>query len=117
MLSPCLEDAFLVLNHKEAFAYLYDHMELGSIYKVHDLLTNDHEMAALKDTPHFLPKAHRGEVREYGDIDIHLSTYLPPFRAGTGYLNQMLEKLLETSESIRNPIQAAFYLLSRLAYL
>ena len=29
-----LRDAFLVLNHKEAFEYLYDHMELDSIYKV-----------------------------------------------------------------------------------
>lgn len=112
-----LEDAFLVLNHKEAFEYLHDHMELGSIYKVHDLLTSDHDMPALQDTPHFLSKAHRGVVREYNEIDIHLSTYLPPFRPGTGYLKRMLEKILETAESNQNPIQAAFYLLSRIAYL
>lgn len=112
-----IEDAFLVLNHKEAFEYLHDHMELSSIYKVHDLLTSDHEISALEDTPHFLSKVHRGVVREYGDIDIRLSTYLPPFRPGTGYLKRMLEKILETAESIANPIQAAFYLLSRLAYL
>jgi len=112
-----VEDAFLVLNHKEAFEYLHSHMELSSIYKVHDLLTNNHEMAALEDTPHFLPKSHRGVVREYSDIDIHLSAYLPPFRPGTGYLGRMLETILETAESLANPIQAAFYLLSRLAYL
>ncbi len=112
-----LEDAFLVLNHKEAFEYLHDHMELRSIYKVHDLLTNDHDIPALQDTPHFLSKVHRGVVREYSEIDIHLSTYLPSFRPGTGYLKTMLEKILVTAESIANPIQAAFYLLSRIAYL
>lgn len=112
-----IKDAFLVLNHKDAFEYLHDHMELGSIYRVHDLLTSDHGIAALEDTPHFLSEADRGVVREYSDVDIHLSTYLPPFSPGTGYLKQMLEKVLETAESIENPIQAAFYLLSRLAYL
>lgn len=112
-----IEDAFLVLNHKEAFAYLHDHMALSSIYKVHDLLTSDHEMPALQETPHFLAKPHRGVVREYTEVDISLSAYLPPFRPGTGYLKQMLKKILETAEHIANPIQAAFYLLSRLAYL
>ena len=112
-----LGDAFLVLNHKEAFEYLHDHMALSSVFKVHDLLTSDHEMAELADTPHFLSKVHRGVVRDDGDIDIRLSTYLPPFRPGTGYLKQMLEKVLETAEGIANPIQAAFYLLSRVAYL
>ena len=112
-----IEDAFLVLNHKEAFEYLHGHMELNSIYKVHDLLTSDHEMPALADTPHFLAKAHRGAVREYSEVDIRLSTYLPPFRPGTGYLQQMLDKIIETAEGIANPIQASFYLLSRLAYL
>lgn len=112
-----LEDAFLVLNHKEAFEYLHDHLDLASIYTVHDLLTNDHDIAALQDTAHFLPKTRRGTVREYTEVDIRLSTYLPPFRPGTGYLQQMLTQVLETAAQIRNPIQSAFYLLSRLPYL
>lgn len=112
-----LQDAFLVLNHKGAFEYLYDHMGLGSIYKVHDLLTSDHHIPDLEDAPHFLPKVDRGVVREHSDVDIRLSTYLPPFRPGTGYLQQMLDKILATADTITNPIQAAFYLLSRIAYL
>lgn len=112
-----IEDAFLVLNHKEAFEYLHDHMDLNSIYKVHDLLTNDHDMPVLQDTQHFLSKAYRGVVREYNEVDIRLSAYMPPYRPGTGYLKTMLEKLLETANGIANPIQAAFYLLSRIAYL
>lgn len=112
-----LQDAFLVLNHKDAFEYLYDHMVLKSIYQVHDLLTSDHGVPDLTDAPHFLPKADRGVVREHSDVDIRLSTYLPPFRPGTGYLQRMLDKILETAEAISNPIQASFYLLSRIAYL
>lgn len=112
-----LEDAFLVLNHKEAFEYLHDHMALGSIYKVHDLLTSDHEMPALESAPHFLPKASRGVVRDHNDVNVRFSTYLPPYRPGTGYLKQKLDEVLETAENIKNPIQAAFYLLSRIAYL
>lgn len=112
-----LQDAFLVLNHKEAFEYLYDHMALDAIYRVHDLLTHDHGLPALKEAPHFLPEADRGVVREHSDVDIRLSTYLPPFRPGTGYLQRMLDKVIHTAEAIQHPIQAAFYLLSRIAYL
>ena len=112
-----LEDAFLVLNHKEAFEYLYDHMSLDAIYKVHDFLTNDHDLSELDGSRHFLTKEFRGAVREYVDIDIMLSAYLPPFRPGTGYLCKMVEHILETGENIRNPVQAAFYLMTRIAYL
>lgn len=112
-----IEDAFLVLNHKEAFEYLHDHMELDSIHKVHDLLTSDHEMPALENAQHFLSKARRGVVRDHSDVNVRLSTYLPPYRPGTGYLKQKLEEVLRTAEGIENPIQAAFYLLSRIAYL
>lgn len=112
-----LADAFLVLNHKEAFEYLHDHMQLDSIFPVHDLLTNDHDLPALKESIHFLPKERRGMAREYADVDIRFSTYLPPFRPGTGYIKRMLEKILATASAIENPVQAAFYLLTRIAYL
>ncbi len=112
-----LEDAVLVLNHKDAFEYLYDHMELDSIYTVHGLLTNDHDFPELKDSAHFLSHEYRGVAREYSEVDIRFSTYLPPFRPGTGYIKTMLERVLATAADITNPIQAAFYLLTRIAYL
>ncbi len=87
-----LEDAFLVLNHKAAFEYLYDHMRLDSIYEIHDLLTSDHELPELRGSRHFLEREFRGVVREYSDIDIALSSYLPPYRPGTGYLEKMVER-------------------------
>jgi hypothetical protein len=112
-----LADAYLVLNHKEAFDYLYGHMSLDSIFEVHARLTSDHERAELKNTPHFLEKEFRGVVREYADIDIAQSTYQPPFRPGTGFLEKALHQVLATSLEISNPIQAAFYLMTRIAYL
>jgi len=112
-----LEDAFLVLNHKEAFEFLYDNPKLDSIYKVHDLLTSDHELPGLADSRHFLSKQDRGIPREDADVDIALSTYLPPFRPGTKYVGKMLDRTLERAATIANPVQAAFYLLTRLPYL
>lgn len=112
-----LEDAFLVLNHKEAFEYLHDNMRLDSIYRVHDLLTSDHDLPELAASRHFLPANQRGVVREYAEVDIALSAYLPPFRPGTGYIAKTLARVLETADSIQNPVQAAFYLLTRIPYL
>lgn len=112
-----LADAFLVLNHKEAFEYLYENPRLDAIFKIHDLLTNDHGLPQLAESPHFLSQPYRGVLREYKDVDIALSTYLPPFRPGTGYLGRMLDRILEQAEQTVNPVAAAFYLLTRLPYL
>lgn len=112
-----LEDAFLVLNHKEALEHLYDHMSLDAIYRVHDLLTSDHGLPELASSRHFLPKELRGVVREYGDVDVALSSYLPPFRPGAGYVGRMLERILTTASAIDHPVEAAFYLMTRLPYL
>jgi Fic family protein len=111
------EDAFLVLNHKQAFEYLYDNPRLDTIFQIHDLLTSDHELPALADSRHFLTRPNRGVAREYNDVNIALSAYLPPFRPGTGYIGKMLERIMSNVQRIDNPIQAAFYLLTRLPYL
>lgn len=97
-----LKDAFLVLNHKEAFEYLHDHMQLDSIFRVHDLLTSDHDLPDLKESIHFLPKEQRGVTREYTDVDIRFSSYLPPFRPGTGYLQPFYDGNKRTSRAMCN---------------
>lgn len=112
-----LEDAYLVLNHKEAFEYLYENQKLDAIFAVHSLLTNDHELPELAGSRHFLPKHDRGMPREYGDVNVTGSSYSPPFRPGTGYISKTLESVLERSANIANPVQSAFYLLTRLPYL
>jgi len=111
------EDAILVLNHKQAFEFLYNNMSYDSVYKVHDLLTNDHQLEELKNSRYFLTQEYRGKVRKHNDIDIALSSYLPPFRPGTDYLQEMLEHIFHIAQSIESPVQASFYLLTRIAYL
>ena len=112
-----LADAYLILNHKKAFEFLYDNPHLNAIHKVHALLTDDHGLPELADAQHFLPKAYRGIPREYEDVNIKFSAYLPPFRPGTGYLGKTLDIVLDKAKGIENPIQAAFYLLTRIPYL
>lgn len=112
-----LSDAYLILNHKNAFEYLYDNLSLESIYGVHARLTDDHGIPALKNAAHFLDQEFQGVAREYNDVIIGQSAYAPPFRPGTGYVPKMLERILETSAAIDDPIQSAFYLLTRLPYL
>lgn len=112
-----LKDAFLVLNHKEAFEYLHDHLSFSSIFKVHDLLTNDHDFEELKEAEHFLPPIYRGIAREYEDVSIFNSSYMPPFRPGTGYIGKSLQKVLDLAQTIEDPLTASFYLMTRLPYL
>lgn len=111
-----LEDAYLVLNHKEAFEYLYENQRLDSIFAIHALLTNDHKIPGLLKSRHFLPEHDRGIVREYSDVNIAGSTYLPPFRPGTKYIQKTLELILDRAANL-DPVQASFYLLTRLPYL
>jgi len=112
-----LADAFLVLNHRNAFEYLYNNNSLDSIFKVHELLTDDHGLPELKEHPHFLGKKEQGVPREYNDVSIATTTYSPPFRPGNGYIAKMLAQVLDTSAKIVDPLQSAFYLLTRLPYL
>lgn len=112
-----ISDAFLVLNHKNAFEYLYDHLALDSIFEVHKRLTDDHGLPELQSSPHFLGNEQQGVPREYDEVRINTTSYSPPFRPGTGYIKKMLDYVLETSTSIESPIESAFYLFTRLPYL
>lgn len=112
-----ISDAFLVLNHKNAFEYLYDHLSLGSILEVHKRLTDDHGLPELQSSPHFLGNEQQGVPREYDEVRINTTSYSPPFHPSTGYIKKVLDFILETSESIKNPIESAFYLFTRLPYL
>lgn len=114
-----LPDAFLVLNHKNAFEFLYDnrHLNIETIVEVHKRLVSNHNIDELRSAPHFLEEDRCGLVREYEEVNIAQSTYLPPVRPGTKYILRMLEKIVRTSGEINDPVQSAFYILTRLPYL
>ncbi len=112
-----LAHAALVLNHKSALDALYSERTLDAIFKIHSLLTDNHGLPELQDSEHFLPEGDRGRPREYKDVNIHRSAYSPPFRPGTGYIASALATILRRAETIADPIQASFYLLTRIPYL
>ncbi|HEY4079354.1 MAG TPA: Fic family protein [Burkholderiaceae bacterium] len=113
-----VEDAVLALNHKRAGEYLWQHRELSveNICEMQALLTDDHAMPEVLASDHFLPVEKRGKPRVFEDVNLQNSAYLPPFRPGTSHAEDMLKKIVETAKPLA-PVEAAVYLLTRIAYV
>lgn len=113
-----VEDALLILNHKNAIEYLWTHRELSveALCQLQSLLTDRHGVPEAVDSDHFLPDAQRGLPREYEDVRLGRSAYGPPFRPGTGYIGQALAHIVATAKAL-DPVAAALYLMTRLPYL
>jgi Fic family protein len=111
-------DALLVLNHKRAAEYLWTHRELtmANVCALHALLTDDHQLPEVADSDHFLPENQRGVPREFEDVNLGASAYIPPFRPGTGFVGTALESIISTADGL-HPIEAALYLMTRIPYL
>ena len=111
-------DAVLVLNHKQAAEYLWTHRLLtnDNVCAMHALLTDDHGMEQVEDSDHFLPAHQRGKPREFEEVNLGQSSYLPPFRPGTGFIVKAFEQILVTANTLL-PIDAALYLMTRIPYL
>lgn len=112
------EDAVLALNHRQAAQALWANpaLTLDNVCQWHALLTSDHGLEEVAESVHFLPEHQRGQPREYEDVNLGGSAYLPPFRPGTGYIAKSLRRILEQANAL-HPVQAAVYLMSRLPYL
>lgn len=113
-----VEDAVLALNHQRAGEHLWAHRELNvdNLCRMHALLTDDHGMEALASADHFLPAEKRGVTRVFDDVHLQNSAYLPPFRPGTDHARQMLARITATAPQLP-PVQAALYLMTRMAYV
>ena len=113
-----MEDAVLALNHKRAAEHLWTHRDLSveNICAMHALLTDDHGVTELAASDHFLPKEKRGVPRVYEDVNLANSAYLPPHRPGTNHARDMLARIVDTAKTLE-PVEAAVYLLTRIAYV
>lgn len=116
--SKPMADAVLVLNHKRAAEYLWANRTLTTqnVCAMHALLTDDHALDEVAESDHFLPEHQRGKPREYEDVNLGASAYIPPFRPGTHYISHAFEQIIATANALA-PINAALYLLSRIPYL
>ncbi|OQY69783.1 MAG: hypothetical protein B6D47_08490 [Rhodocyclaceae bacterium UTPRO2] len=113
-----VEDALLILNHKNAIEYLWSHRELTveTVCRLHSLLTDRHGLAEAADSEHFLPDGQRGVPREYEEVRLGRSAYGLPFRPGTDYIGRGLALVVDTAVELE-PVAAALYLMTRLPYL
>ena len=113
-----VEDALLVLNHKQAIEYLWSNrtLDIANICAMHGMLTDRHNMAEVEDSDHFLPSVQRGVPREYEDVNLGRSAYLPPFRPGSGYIKKALIDIVSIANSL-SAVESAFYLMTRIPYL
>ncbi|WP_048439877.1 Fic family protein [Caenimonas sp. SL110] len=111
-------DALLVLNHKTAAEFLWTHREVtrDNICAMHALVTHDHGVAEAAESDHFLPVHQRGKPREYEEVNLGASAYLPPFRPGTGFASAMLDAIVAQARGLR-PVEAALYLMTRIPYV
>ncbi len=111
-------DAVLVLDHKTAVEYMWKHRELtvDNVCALHALVTHDHGLAEVADSDHFLPEHQRGKPREYEEVNLGSSAYLPPFRPGTGFAARTLGDIVERARAL-HPVQAALYLMTRIPYV
>ena len=111
-------DAVLVLNHKRAAEYLWANRTLNTrnVCAMHALLTDDHALEDVSESDHFLPEHQRGKPREFEDVNLATSAYMPPFRPGTQYIAKAFAQIIDTANSL-HPIQAALYLMTRIPYL
>lgn len=117
-LSKPTADAVLVLNHKRAAEYLWVNRTLNTqnVCAMHALLTDDHALEDVSESDHFLPEHQRGKPREFEDVNLATSAYMPPFRPGTQYIAKAFAQIIDTANSL-HPIQAALYLMTRIPYL
>jgi hypothetical protein len=101
-----------------AAEYLWTHRDLTveNVCAMHALVTDDHAMAEVADSQHFLPQHQRGKPREYEDVNLGASAYIPPFRPATGYVANALTQIISTARNL-HPVQAALYLMTRIPYL
>lgn len=117
-LSKPTADAVLVLNHKRAAEYLWAHRELNiqNVCAMHVLLTDDHALEDVLDSDHFLPEHQRGKPREFEEVNLGASAYMPPFRPGTQYIAKAFTQIIGAANNL-HPISAALYLMTRIPYL
>ncbi len=117
-LSKPTADAVLVLNHKRAAEHLWANRALNTqnVCALHALLTDDHALEEVLESDHFLPEHQRGKAREFEEVNLAASAYMPPFRPGTQFIAKAFAQIIDTANSL-HPINAALYLLTRIPYL
>lgn len=114
------EDAAMILNHKRAIEHMLAHPSLTSdtILAIHGLLADDRLAPGSR---HFLPPQKCAVVRSYTENGLYIngSAYIPPQAEDrpVGYIAKQFQRLIASADILREPINQAFFVMTRLPYL
>lgn len=110
------DEAVMILNHKDAIRLLLESrgspLTVDLVRKLHRKLADARDAQHSK---HFLEQEKLGLLREYGDIVIAGSSYFPPVSLGPR-MQTYLEQVVDTANA-SDPLNAAFYVMTRQPYL
>ncbi len=108
------ENAVMILNHKRAIEYMLklEVLEVDSICEIHKCLARN---GGEEGSRHFLPDNLVGKLREYGEVEISGSSYLPPSSLGQEMRTELSRIAAASMQA--DPLNGAFHLMSRLPYL
>ncbi|MHD0644886.1 Fic family protein [Pseudomonas aeruginosa] len=111
-------EARMIMNHGNAFELLRKAQGVDRVLieGIHARLADD---TGARGSHHFLEPEHCGKVRSYDAITIRGSQYEPltDYPGRRPSISDHLDGIIKTSEMIKEPLEQAFYLFTRLPYL
>jgi len=114
------EDTQMIINHKHAFELVRNTSEisLNMLKELHRCIADPGAITGV--TRHFVQSHELGLIRDTQNISITNTAYNPPsFSPGAGMekIHDLIDYAVKTAREIENPIEAAFYILTRIPYI
>lgn len=114
------EDTQMIINHKHAFELVRNTSEisLNMLKEVHRCIADPGAITGV--TRHFVQSHELGLIRDTQTVSITNTAYNPPaFSPGTEMekIHDIIDYAVKTARKIENPIESAFYILTRFPYI
>jgi Fic family protein len=114
------EETQMITNHKRALDLVMKSpgISLDVLKAIHDCLADPGEIEG--PTKHFVLKHELGVIRTTESLVIANTAYTPPsYYPGTGQekIYNLIDYVMNAASEIENPIEAAFYLMTRIPYV
>jgi Fic family protein len=114
------EDTQMIINHKHAFEFVRNTSEisLNMLKELHRCIADPGAITGV--TRHFVQSHELGLIRDTQTISITNTAYNPPsFSPGAGMekIHDLIDYAVKTARRIENPIESAFYILTRIPYI
>lgn len=114
------EDTQMIINHKHAFDLVRNTSEISlrMLKEIHRCIADPGEIEG--ETQHFVLKHELGLIRDTQPQEISHTAYTPPYfypGTDTERIYDLIDYAMNTASEIENPIEAAFYILTRIPYI